>query len=172
MDNLFSLPDFPMQLSPLFSNLIEENPGYDLIPPGQLPQHDPLRLHGSSLSDHDVDMAEHHDPRRLNRSSLSDQDFIMDFIDGMDQEIDLTEIDEATVVSDLGSFTEPTIHPDVSLDVSFPQPRPLSPGDEEIPPYTLFVVKHWCQNGKGDSYLLGVGFSRQSVLTMMLKAGI
>lgn len=151
MDNLFSLPDFPMQLSPLFSNLIEENPGYDLIPPGQLPQHD---------------------PRRLNRSSLSDQDFIMDFIDGMDQEIDLTEIDEATVVSDLGSFTEPTLHPDVSLDVSFPQPRPLSPGDEEIPPYTLFVVKHWCQNGKGDSYLLGVGFSRQSVLTMMLKAGI
>jgi hypothetical protein len=151
MDNLFSLPDFPMQLSPLFSNLIEENPGYDLTPPGQLPQHD---------------------PRRLNRSSLSDQDFIMDFIDGMDQEIDLTEIDEATVVSDLGSFTEPTLHPDVSLDVSFPQPRPLSPGDEEIPPYTLFVVKHWCQNGKGDSYLLGVGFSRQSVLTMMLKAGI
>ena len=114
---------------------------------------DPQHLKGSSIPDRDIDLTGYNMDQDVDLTEHNiSQDFIIDFIDGVDQDIDLTKhdmgqyflddfidgfVDDATVVSDLGSFKKPTIDPDVSLDVSVPEPRPLSQLGEEIPPYTL-----------------------------------
>ena len=57
-------------------------------------------------------------------------DFIEDLIDG---------VFDDTPVSGLGSFVETSNPPDVSLDVSVPEPRSLPAVDQEPLPFTLYV---------------------------------
>ena len=106
----FNFNQYITDQQPLFHDLIQDNPGYDLYPShpvqGPLPEQD---------IDTDIDLTVYEDPSLANDSSQA-----------VEQIVDNDSIGEdSTVVSGLGSFEEPVRLPDDSLDKSMHTPMIL-----------------------------------------------
>ena len=99
----FNFDQYNSDQQPLFHDLIQDNPGYDLYPShpvqGPLPEQD---------IDTDIDLTVYEDPSLANDSSQA-----------VEQIVDNDSIGEdSTVVSGLGSFEEPVRLPDEAREIS------------------------------------------------------
>ena len=157
----------------MFPDLIQDNPGYDLIPPGPLM---PSSMVDPCATDQDIDLTIYDSDQEMDTTGNAQQvicdDFVAGFINDADQSVDQPDqsvnlsdqgitpalmgeflasfadetTGEATLVSDIGGVEDHIPRRNISLDASIPKPAPEPP--EENVPFNLFIQPKGSQRKK------------------------